>query len=429
MSGGLQHTRRVLADSLRGLERNALLLASEASLSAAAGVASAFGGILILRLGASNSLIALMSSLPALVSMLLYVPAGLFLQKRTSLVPWVVASLLVFRALYLMIGLGPSLFHQNLVVAIGILMMLTTLPNILVSVGFGPLMADAIPASNRASVLTWRVTLGNGTGALLVFLAGRWLDSYGRFPLNYQLLYIICVVIGLAHAWVVSRIKVPPQNVAPKELAPSPASSERKIPGWTLLRENPAFARLMVNKFIYDVGVTMAGPLLGIYYVRQLGASDTWLGAVNTLTNVGMVTGYWAWRKLTRRLGENRSLWYGLPFAASFTLLAAFIPNLTWILVLQLVTVLLGAGASLSLDMLYLDVLPSGQKATATGLYTTAFSIGGVVLPLLGIALMDWVGLVPALALCGVLRLVGAAMFYLRPVRPSKAEPSVSPST
>jgi MFS family permease len=416
---GLQHGGRMAAQSLRGLDRNALLLASESLLSCAAGVASAFGGIFFLRLNPSNALIGLTSSLPALAAMLLYVPAGLFLQRRKHLVPWVVGSLLLFRGVYLGIGLAPFVFRQNLVVAVAVLNMLSTLPNILVSVGFGPVMAEALSARNRASVITWRVTLGNGSGALLVFLAGRWLDRYGRFPLNYQLLYILCVGIGLVHAWLVSQIRVRPQEAPP---AVTPNAAESKIPGLALFRQNPAFARLMVNKLVYDLGLMTAGPLLGIYYVRHLGAPDTWLGALNTLTNVGMVLGYWAWRKITPRLGENRTLWYGLPFAASFTLLAALVPNLAWILVFQVLTVLLGAGASLSLDMLYLDTLPAGHRTTAAALYTTAFSIGGVVLPLLGVALLDRMGLVPALVFCGALRLAGAAMFYLRPVRPPQPE-------
>jgi hypothetical protein len=45
-----------------------------------------------------------------------------------------------------------------------------------------------------------------------------------------------------------------------------------------------------------------------------------------------------------------------------------------------------------------------------------------------GVALLDRMGLVPALALCGALRLVGAAMFYLRPVRSHQAEPGAAPS-
>jgi hypothetical protein len=193
-----------------GADRNASLLAGESALAAAAGVSSAFGGIYILRLGASNALIGLMSALPALVAMLLYVPAGLFLQRRRRLVPWVVGPQLVFRVLYFSLGLAPFLFPQHLIQATAVIMMLTTLPQILSNVG------------NRAAVITWRVTLGNGTGALLVFLAGRWLDSYGRFPANYQLLFVVCFFVGLVHTWSIGQLK------APDQAAPAPPRPRRR---------------------------------------------------------------------------------------------------------------------------------------------------------------------------------------------------------
>ena len=55
------------------------------------------------------------------------------------------------------------------------------------------------------------------------------------------------------------------------------------------------------------------GPLYIIYYVRQLGASDGWIGATSTLGNIGAIVGYWLGRKLVKKLGENKGLLVTLP--------------------------------------------------------------------------------------------------------------------
>jgi len=107
----------------------------------------------------------------------------------------------------------------------------------------------------------------------------------------------------------------------------------------------------------------------------------------------------------------------------------ALVPNLWWILAIQLLATLLGAGANLALEVLYLDTLPAGHKSAATGLYNTAFGIAAVVLPMAGVALANWIGVAPAMLVGGSLRLAGAAIFYLRPVRPRKQPvPSTTPA-
>lgn len=421
MTPRIRYGLRTLARAWQGGDRNTLIFITEAALAAAAGVGSAYNGAYVLRLGASNTLIGLMSSLPSLATMLLYIPIGLFLQKR-KIVPWIVGGQVTYRALYILIALAPLFAGQAVPQVTAALMMLAALPPIISSVSLNPLISDVVPPEQRASLITWRSTLRYGTAALLVYAAGRWLDLYGAFPANYQWLYLASALVGILHACLLSMIRVPAQPTT--QLTPATTSANPVPPArrpavdLSIFRQYPDFARFMINKLIYDAGDTLAGPLSSIYLVRMLGASNTWLGASSTLTSIGAVAGLWAWRRAVRRLGENRILWYSLPFASCCTLLIALVPNLSWILAFQVATVLLGAGASLSLEVLYLDTLPAGHKSAATGLYNTVFGVAAVVLPMAGVALADGIGVIPAMLVGGSLRLAGAAIFYLRPVKP-----------
>lgn len=410
---------RAVGQIWRSGDRNALIFAVEPAFAAAAGLASAFNSAYLLRLGASTTLMGLMASLPSFATMLLYIPAGLFMQRRSP-IRWIVGGQVTYRALYLLIAAAPLFVGPGLAQVTAGLLMVAALAPIISSVALGPLMSDVIPPQQRASIIAWRTTLRNGAAAALVFVAGRWLDRFGRFPANHQWLYLISALLGLLHAGLLSRIR-PPARV---EVSPAASAAEKRASTraslaahLTLFRQNPAFARLMVNKLVFDAGDMLAGPLISIYFVRLLGASNTWLGASSTLTSIGIVSGLWAWRRVVRRLGEGRVLLYSLPFAGCFTLLAALVPDLSWILALQVLTVVLGAGANMALEILYLDTLPAGLKSAATGLYNTVFGVAAVVLPLAGAALAERIDVVPALIVAGALRLAGAAIFYLRPVQ------------
>ncbi|NLG27634.1 MAG: MFS transporter [Chloroflexi bacterium] len=418
----IRRSARLLAQVWRSGDRNTLIFALEPALAAAAGLGSAFNSAYLLRLGAPNTLMGLLASLPSLAVMLLYIPAGLFMQRRRT-IPWVVGGQALYRGLYLLIAAAPLFAGAAVTQVTAGLMMLASVAPILSSVALTPLMSDVIPPQQRASVIAWRTTLRNGTAAGLVYLAGLWLDGFGRFPLNHQWLYLFSALLGVLHTLLLALIKPPARaDTAPQRVAAAP---ERRRVDLSLFRRFPAFTRLMLNKLILDAGDTLVGPLMGIYFVRLLGATNTWLGASSTLTSIGVVTGLWAWRRAVRRLGEGKVLLYSLPFAACFTLLAALLPDLRWILGLQVLTVVLGAGANMALEILYLETLPAGFKSAATGLYQTVFGVAAVLLPMAGVTLADRIGVVPAIAVGGALRLAGAAVFYLWPVRPLASEPAV----
>jgi len=300
-----------------------------------------------------------------------------------------------------------------------------TIPSVVFSTAWNPMLAEVIPARSRATVLAWRSILSSGTIAPLIYLAGRWLD-HGVFPANYQWLYVIGFIAGTYSVYLVSRIRMRPaaaQGAPAKKEGSQPAKGNWLQTLKSTLSENRGFTRIVVNTLLFNLGAWMVGPLYIILFVRELGATDGWLGLQGTVAYVGVILGYWLWRRFIRRIGEGRSLLIALPVYSAYAILVALVPNLTFILFADFLANAIGPGVNLSHSILFLEMLPEGKKHSFTAVYSTIMNIGAFICPLIGVAIANRIGVIPALLIGGVLRCAGAGLFYLFPIKESRKQP------
>ena len=61
------------------------------------------------------------------------------------------------------------------------------------------------------------------------------------------------------------------------------------------------FLGFVARHAIYSFGLSMAVPLIPLYYVRELGASDVWIGLIGTTQATLTMAGYFLWRQPARR--------------------------------------------------------------------------------------------------------------------------------
>jgi len=406
-------------------DRNTYFLYVEIIFASVLSVAGSFNGAFILRAGGSNTLVGLLSSIPALVATFFYIPAARILEKQTRQMPWIVGSLLLSRLGYLIIPLLPFLVPGHVPeVTVGILIAMT-IPSVVFSTAWNPMLAEIIPARSRATVLAWRSILSSGAIAPLIYLAGRWLD-HGTFPANYQWLYVIGFIAGAYSVYLVSRIRMKPavaQGAPAKEEGNQPAKGHWLQTLKATMSENRGFTRIVVNTLVFDLGAWMVGPLYIILFVRQLGATDGWLGLRGSIAYVGVILGYWLWRRIVRRIGEGRSLLIALPVYSAYAIMVALVPNLTFILFADFLVNAIGPGVDLSHSMMFLEMLPEGKKHSFTAVYSTIMNIGAFICPLIGVAIANRIGVVPALLIGGVLRCAGAGLFYLFPIKEFRKQP------
>jgi len=415
ISNRFDYTRRRLALTFTSADdRNVLLLYAEVIFVGVLSSAAAFNSAYVLRLGGSTTVVGLLSSLPALVAMLLFMPAARMLEKKSNYFPWVVGSLLVSRLGYLLV-LALPLFLRSLLPEVSVAVLVAmTVPSVVFSTGWSPMLSDIVPPESRATVLAWRSMLSSGTVAVLTFVIGRLLDR-GTFPSNYQWMYAAGLIGGLISVAIVSRIQIPHPEA--QQTAPVAAQAKGGATIKSVLTNNPGFVRIIVNTFVYALGPWMVGPLYMILFVRELGASDSWVGLNTTLVHIGVVAGYWLWRRIIAKIGENHTLLVALPLTALYSLLIALFPNLTVILFVGFMHNLLLPGMRLSHSVIWFGILPQGRKHIATALYSALMNVGAFAGPLVGVAIANRIGIVPTILVSTSLRIVGIVLFYMWPVQ------------
>lgn len=500
-TGGLRP--KFLRQARDRTERNILFLYLDMFWAGIFMAVIAFNGTYALRLGAPNTLLGWLSSVPSLIAMLVLVPSARFLEAQEDRGPWLRWSLAIGRGLFLGTAVVPWIFPGYAAQAVVVVLILRTLPMQFYSAGFSPMLADVIPVRDRARVMANRSIIMSATVAIFTSLFGLWMDAaatipWATFPVNYQLVYFVGTVAGMLSTYFVSRIELPRVAVVKRELArelarkrarsraaaeampvapddvlvvdddgtdaigpdvdgeaddaaapPIKVKGHARMQGWAaavrtaiaqavsrirrsltaalapardMVRENPGFAKIVVNTFIFDTGAWLVGPLYTILFVNQLGASDSWIGLNTTLAHIGVIGGNLLWRRLMDRWGAEHTLRRAVPLAASYAVLVALFPNLTLILLFGVLINLVNPGVTLSHTNTLYQLCPRDRRASFMAIYATVANVGAFVAPMLGVALSNRIDIRWILLAGGLIRLAGAGMFQLNPVHLPEAE-------
>jgi len=399
-------------------DRNAWNLSIEVFWAAILGGVSTFNVAFALRLGAENFHIGLLSSLPALLAVLVSIPAGRFLARHSRQKGWILGSLFLHRIGYLAVAAVPWLpdGFMNRGAALVYLLVAMSASASFFGVGFNSMLADVIPERRRATVFATRNIINVCVMSVVTLLSGRWLDRVA-FPVNYQVLYLIGCAASMASLYFLTRVQVPDSAVVPRTARTRRSLKSLWRDSVAIARQERAFVRISVNTLLFGLPAWTVGPLYMLYYVRYLGASDWWIGLKGTIANLAAIAGYALGQRLISRRGEAWTLKWAAPGAGLYPLLTglsrALTPNLFFVGLDGLIV----PSINLSHFSTLLKACPEGRRPVFIGLYTTVMNVGAFLAPLLGVALADRFGPAPVLVTCGLLRVLGGLTFVIWPVK------------
>ena len=404
-------------------ERNAWYLVLEIFWATFLGAAATFNTAFAIRLGATDSQVGLLTSLPALLGILVLIPAGRFLNRLHNPRPWLLGSLALYRSGFLVVAIIPWLTFLGIPPGTLLVFWLVflSIPVSFFNVGFLPLLTEVIPASNRANVFTARNVIFNAALAVSVYFYGQWLNRV-EFPINYQVMYVVSYFIALLSLYFLMKIQVPakPVHIHVQERKGSLRES------WMNLRKDlvahPDYSRMVLNTLLHSFGLWMVIPVYMLYYVRVLEADDAWIGIQGAIASLATIAGFLLWRNWMRGLGELRTLRYTIVLAGFFPILVGLSHSLTPILIWIGLNGLLSGGISLSHLNTLLRLTPEHDRPGYTAFYLTIMNIGIFVAPMLGVWLSDRFGFSPVLIACGIFSILGSFSFWIWPIK-SEPEP------
>ncbi|MBN1147187.1 MAG: MFS transporter [Anaerolineales bacterium] len=376
-----------------------------------ANAASPFLPVFLTRLGATNNQVGLLTSMPALTGLLLAMFVGRFLQRRANIVPWFSLSRLVVLSCYAATGLAGFIVPQEyLVPAILGIWAFATLPQTALAVSFSVVMNAVAGPGHRFDLMSRRWSILGLTSALSVALAGQFLEHTG-FPINYQAMFIALSLGGLVSYYFSSQITLPDR---PAASAGNERSLKKRVGNYIrLIQAYPEFTSFAVKRFVYMTGMVLAAPLFPLYYVREVQASDAWIGLISTSQTAVLLIGYFLWTRQSRLRGARFVLVWTTFSLSLYPALVAMTHQAALIAALAGIAGIFQAG----IDLVFFDELmrtvPEEHSATFVSLMQSLQYASAVLAPTIGTLLATHIGLSGALLVSAALRFAGFLLFWL----------------
>lgn len=374
-----------------------------------ASAAAPFLPVFLARLGATNFQVGLLTAMPAVTGFVLAIAIGQFLQSRRNIVPWFSGARLLTNLAYAFTGLAPFVLPRDyLVPAVLLIWAVVTIPQTIVTISFSVVMNAVAGPEGRYDLMSRRWSILGFTTAITVALMGQILDNLS-FPFNYQVVFMALSVGGLISYHYSNHIELPDNEPMARQLD---QSRLERFKGFVrLVRSEPAFVSFTAKQFVFTAGTALATPLLPLYYVHEVQASDTWIGLINTSQTAIVLVGYYLWVRQSKQFGGRFVLLCTTFGLALHPALIAYThqPGL-----IALYAGLLGifqAGLNLVFFDELMKTVPPRYSATFVALSQSSQYLAAVAAPLVGTLLADQIGLGNALLLSALLRVIGFGLF------------------
>jgi hypothetical protein len=391
-----RHNRRVLQVEgiFAGLPANAM---------------GSFFAVFAIALGATNTQVGMITSGPALMSLLCTIPIGRLLQRSRGYVRPIQGALIAHRLLLMALALIPWLPESLRPMGVVALVMLATAPAAVREIGWQSICGVIFSPTTRAYSIgsVWAAT--NLTSMAWMLLMGHVTDV-APFPVSYQIIFGAGGFIALASVWLMARVRLPDMQPIGSLVADAP---RRGLGPGDLWRRYRSFVLFEVGILIGYLAIFGAMPLYPTYWVRDLGAAGIWLGVMPAAFRLGSTPGNLLWGRWLR---PDRQRLIGLITNCGtmglYPLATALFTNLTPLVGVCAVAGFLDGGNGVVVLNRLIQVSPKSERPTLLAIHSMLANVCMLIAPLISTALVDVLGTRSVLVGVGLLGLLGGVTIY-----------------
>lgn len=382
------------------------------------GSAINFLNIYAARLGATALQIGLIGAMSAIVSLLLAIPAGRWLQTRNTnrAIFW---TSVVHRVGFFGFVFLPWILDASAqVVAIIILTFLMAIPLTPLGVGFNALFAEAVPDRFRAHVAGIRNIMLSVTFMVTSVVSGVILNNV-EFPVGYQIVFGIGAfgaAMSSFHLYFVRPLQTdsatPPSAPKPdslrKALSPRNVLATLRLDIW-----NTKFRKVLLALGGFHLAQYLALPLFPLYFVNFLNLNDDHIGIGTALFYLAVLLGSTQLGKFVQRLGNKNVTGWGVVGLAVYPFLLAYSSEVWQYYGISFFGGMVFAFVNGAFANYMLEYIPASDRPSHLAWYNVVLNAAILAGSLGGPAIADLIGLVPALMAFALLRFL-AGIFILR---------------
>jgi len=373
------------------------------------GSAINFLNIYATRIGATAFQIGLIGAMSAVVSLLLAIPTGRWLQSQNT------SKAIFWTSVFYRIGFFAFVFLPMLpnesgqIWAIIVLTFMMAIPLTPMSVGFNALFAEAVPVEYRAQVAALRNVMLSVTFMASSLVSGFILEHV-VFSTGYQILFAIGAIGAAMSSYHLYFIRPLKEDSASLPNPPEPRAAVLRPYGRNLATAlrldiwRTKFSKVLIVLFAFHLAQYIAIPIFPLYNVRVLNLGDNNLGIGTALFYLTVLLGSTQLRKIAHGIGNKKLTGWSVSAMAIYPLLLAFSTTVWHYYGLSLVGGLTFAMVSGSYANYMLEHIPANDRPSHLAWYSVILNAAILIGSLGGPLISDTVGLTTALLLFAGMR-------------------------
>jgi len=373
--------------------------------------------VFLARLGASPTMMSLLTAGQFLVGMISYIPGGAYAERHMNQVRLANITSIIARSSYLLIALLPLAFDKTVLPPMAVtIWTLAAIPTAVFVPSFFTVVQQAVPVQIRAQFLGVRWAIMTLISAISIPLFGLLLD-HTPFILGYQIVFGFSFLGSVLHMVHFGQIQVPPFVADSREAYGKRSWLEGARVFLRSFTESPLFVRYSLATLAFRLALYIPYALFSVYWVRGLHASDTIIGLRGGVGYTFLALGYILWGRWSHRWGDRIVLLFsGLAFGF-YPLVTVMIPSMEWLPAVAALWGFAGSGIDIGLFAMMMALSPEDKRPRFVAATYMLSSFTSFVGPLLGAALAESLGVRSCLLVGGGLQLLGALFFLWLPGR------------
>lgn len=378
-------------------------------------LATSFAGLFVKRLNASDYLVSMLNSLPAIFSILgILISTPLILscknkKKVTSI------SYFITRSFYILMALVPFLPESIRAVSFILLYGALNFPNSIATFFWQSFFADIFSPSKRSKVLSQRSSISTFIGTTITLLTGTLLHKLSHNTKQlihyYQIVFIIAFIFGVFE---VTTLYMHKDKIKGNFVELKSDDSKLNIEFLKKMIKEKPYVLYMICVIIFHFSWQMGWPLFITYEVDYLHTNEMWAGIISTVNGVCMTIGYIFWKNFSDKKGNAIALSlsaFGAGLCPLFYSLSSHIIHVVYF------TGIIGfafSGVQLLLINSLYEVSPRENRTSYIALYNLCINLTLTFAPFLGMYLYKITNIKTALLITAGARFLSSLLFLLR---------------
>ncbi|PTQ57664.1 MAG: Permeases of the major facilitator superfamily [Candidatus Carbobacillus altaicus] len=357
-------------------------------------------------LHATDYQVALLSSLPQLVNLLVLIPGALFLSRLKQKKGFTTLNVGLAKVFFLIAAFVPWIYPDDPAQALVIVIAFYGIPLALAGLSWQAFISDLIPAEERNAFFGQRNRDTTLWAMVAVFLTGMLLNLFDKKLIwPYQFFFVIAFLFGVLETWTLFRHDEPVRPVDERE------PKRLNFQAVRTMFQRPAFVRFFIAGMFFNFAWQMAWPLFNIYQIKTVHATAFWLSLFTVANQISQSIAFPYWGRLADRFGTGTALAItalGMATAPTLTVLST---SLVYLVFVNLFTGAFVAGTVLLLFNQLLHVSPAEDRTSYIAVYNLGVGAVGFIAPQVGVYLASLLTLPGAMHASSLLRFGSACVF------------------